>query len=440
LIMIQKVKKKPLTLIKNNMKRFITIIALALLPISLWAQHFSNKAKVNPVTGNAFYKIKINADIIAFCNNDLQDLRLFDNDGNEIPYLLNKEHLYEQHTTFSTYSFNQTKEANKDIIIIENKNKDSIGQFLFEMKNADASRLIRISGSDNKDNWFVVRDSFYFESYGGDNTTMIQKSLQFPKTDYAFYKIEIRNNSNESPLNIIRIGNNNSSAIPAVFQRVNGITYTIADSNKSTFIHVRVKPGNKVDRLSFTIDAPEMFHRNVVIKKFINTGTYSNPSGSAIASKKIAREYQPVTMNAELSSTYVNNIDCSDFLGNEKCDSFIIQIMNQDDAPLHFKSIEGYQLGTTITAKLEKDKAYFLYFGDSLLTAPSYDLVYFNKNIPGNIKSIDVQNVQSKQQEDKDEYNGNKDKWIVWIGLGLAGITILLLTINMMKKMNHDQS
>lgn len=437
---MQKPKEKLQTLIKNNMKRFIIFITIALLPISLWAQHFSNKAKVDPITDNAFYKIKINAYIVALCNNDLQDLRLFDNDGKEIPYLLNREHLYEQHTSFSTYSFSQTKEGNKDIIIVENKNKDSIGQFLFEMKNADASRLIRISGSDNKDNWFVVRDSFYFESYGYDNATMIQKSLQFPKTDYAFYKVEIRNNSNESPLNIIRIGNNNSAAIPAVFQRVNGISYTVSDSNKSTFIHVKVKPGNKIDRLSFTIDTPEMFHRTVIIKKFVPLDYSDSYSGSAISSKKIPRDFQPVTMNAELSSTYVNNIDCSNFLGSDKCDSFIIQVVNQDDAPLHFKSITGYQLGTTITAKLDKDKAYFLYFGDSILTAPSYDLVYFNKNIPIDIKSVNVQSVQLKQQEDKDEYNGNKDKWIVWIGLGLAGITILLLTINMMKKMNHNQN
>lgn len=421
------------------MKRFIVILTIITLPMTLWAQHFSHKAKVNPVSTDAFYKIRINADVVAFCNNQLQDLRLFDNDGTEVPYFLTKEQLNEQHTTFSTYAFKQTKDGNKDIIIVENKNKDSIGQFLLEMKNADASRLIRISGSDNKDNWFVVRDSFYFESYGDNNGTTIEKSLQFPKTDYGFYKIEIRNNNNESPLNIIRIGHKSNAFIAAVFQRVNGISYTVADSNKSTFIHFKAKPGNKIDRLAFTIDAPEMFFRKIIIKKFI-ADDYSDYSGSASGLKRKTSAYKPVTIEAELSSNYVNNVDCSDFLGVEKYDSFIIQIVNKDDVPLHFKSIEAYQLGTTITAKLGKDKTYFLYFGDSLLTEPSYDLVYFSKNIPVDIKSIDVQSVQPKQQEDKDEYNGNKDKMIVWIGLGLAGITILLLTMNMMKKMNKTEA
>jgi hypothetical protein len=417
------------------MKRFLIITLCIILPIVLPAQNFSYKAKLDPVSNTSFYKIKINADVVGYCNNQLEDLRLFDNDGKEIPYLLNKEPLYEQNTAFQTYPFSITKKDNKDIVVIENKNKDSVNQFLFEMKNADASRLVRISGSDNKTDWFVVRDSFYFGADDNGNTPMVQRFLRFPETDYAFYKVEISNDNNESPLNIIRIGKNSASAIAAVFQAVNGLNYKIVDSNKSTFIHFKLKSANKIDKLSFTIDAPEMYHRSVVITKFVST-VYNDDSHHS-NSIKSSRAYDPATISAELSSSGSTNINCTSLLGEEKCDSFIVQILNQDDAPLHIKSIDAFQLGVTITAKLEKEKSYFLYFGDSLLTTPVYDLVYFEKNIPSKIESLGVQAVQPKEQKDKDEYNGNKDKWIVWIGLGLAGIIILLLTVNMMKKMNH---
>jgi hypothetical protein len=421
------------------MKRFLVIIIVFLLPLLLQAQNFSSKAKVNPVNSTSFYKIKINADIISFCNNELQDLRLFDNDGKEVPYLLNKERLGEQTTDFETYPFMITQNGTKGIIIVENKNKHSLNQFLFEMKNADATRLVRISGSDNKDSWFVVRDSFYFESYSGNNAAVVQKLLQFPQTDYAFYKIEISNGNNESPLNIIRIGNDNTTSIAALFQPVNGLSYKIVDSLKSTFIYFRLKQGNKIDKLSFSIDAPEMYKRNVMVKKWDVIRYTDSYDGSTSRSGKMRGDFSGNTMNAELSSMGTNNIICASFLGEQKYDSFVVQILNQDDAPLHIKDIKGYQLMTDITAKLEKDKSYFLYFGDSLLSAPAYDLVYFQKNIPDSITSVDVQAVQPKQQQDKDEYNGNKDKWIVWIGLGIAGITILLLTVNMMKKMKHTE-
>ena len=422
------------------MKRFIIIIIAAILPMSLWAQHFSNKAKVNPVSNTSFYNIRINTDVIGYCNDQLQDLRLFDNDGKEVPYLLKKQQANEQNTSFDTYPFTINKEGNKDIVVIENKNKDSIHQFLFEMKNADASRLIRISGSDNKANWFVVKDSFYFESYGNNNSPTIQKSLSFPETDYNFYKVEISNGSNESPLNIIRIGKNNSAAITAIYQRVNNLNYKMLDSNKCTFIHFKLKQSNKIDKLSFAIDAPEMYKRSIVITKFIRSQYPDNINYTASNSKSAKRNYEQATMSAELASNGSTNIDCANFLGEEKCDSFVVQIINQDDAPLHIQTITAFQLGTTITAKLEKEKTYFLYFGDSLLTAPVYDLVYFEKNISPKIETVDIQAIQPKEQKDKDEYNGNKDKWIVWIGLSIAGITILLLTINMMKKMKHAES
>jgi hypothetical protein len=420
------------------MKRFLIIMICAGLPMSLCAQHFSNKAKVDPVNVTSFYKIKINPDIVSYSNDQFQDLRLFDNDGKEVPYLLNKEVVGEQNTAFATYGFKISNDGNKSIVIIENPNKDSIQQFLFEMKNANATRLLRISGSDNKADWYVVRDSFYFESLGDDNSPMIQRSLHFPETDYAFYEVEISNGANESPLNVIRVGKNSTSYIAALFQRVNNLSYKIVDSNKSTYIHFKMKPGNKIDKLSFNIDAPEMYKRSLIITKIMYADGQSNPSSTSNVSEISRIDNQ--TMNAELASNGSTNIDVGSFLGEEKCDSFIIQIQNLDDAPLHFKSIEAFQLGTTLTAKMEKGKTYFLYFGDSLLAAPAYDLVYFNKNIPANITSVNVQSVQAKDQPNKDEYNGDKDKWIVWAGLGIAGVTILLLTMNMMKKMKHTES
>src|ERR1700742_1224244 len=105
------------------MKRFSFIILLVLAPALLLAQNFGYKAKVSPVGNTAFYNIKIDANIAGYANDQLQDLRLFDNDGNEVPYLLKKEAIGAQSTSFASYPFSISKEGNKGIIIIENKEK-----------------------------------------------------------------------------------------------------------------------------------------------------------------------------------------------------------------------------------------------------------------------------------------------------------------------------
>lgn len=415
------------------MKYFLSsAIALLFLPGIAMAQNFSYKAKLPSVNQTAFYRININPEVAAFSQAQLRDLRLFDNEGKEIPYLVKKELTGQSETGFVTYPIVSTTAPDKQTLIIENREKRNIDQFIFEMKNADASRQVRISGSDDKASWYVVKDSFNFASFaeGGDAT--IRKSLNFPGTDYTFYKVEIKTGNNESPLNILTVGNYSTSTKEAKYQLVNGLTYTRKDSNKVTYLYFTCIPGNRIDKLVFTITGPELYKRSLVLKKD-GDEAYRNTYTSASQKQKRApvidyRDY-------ELSSDHEKSIDCSDFLGYSKDRTFTVEISNQDNEPLSFSEIKAYQLTTTVTAKLAKDKTYFLYFGDSLLADPAYDLVYFENNLPKNITSLEPMAVQPKEQKDKDEYNAAKDKYIVWIGLGLAGIIILALTMNMMKKM-----
>lgn len=416
-------------------KIFSPLLCMIVLPTIVMGQNFAYKSKVNPVSNTNFYKITINADIAARSNATLQDLRLFDNEGTEIPYLLHKEQISQQEAYFKTFPFTINTEGNKVNLIVENQQKLNINKLLFTMKNAEATRLVRISGSEDKVHWYVVKDSFNFESLANTNTPMVKKALIFPETDYSFFKIEITNGPNQAPLNIINIGNDKVLEKQASFQLINGLKYTIKDSNKTTIIRCKVAPGNRIDQLRFSITAPETYMRKAVIEK-ITEDTYNDDYNGVSSIKK--RTYSPGSFNIELSSEKPNNIITSGFLGTDKCDSFTIYLFNNDDVPLQIKEIKAFQLVSTITAKLEKDKSYFLYFGDSLLYQPAYDLVYFEQKIPKSIQTIECGKVLPKEQKVKEEYNGNKDKWIVWIGLAIAGITILLLTLNMMKKMKAE--
>lgn len=423
--------------LKNfNLKYPIVLfICCLLLPGAVRAQSFQYKAKVNPVSRTSFYKILISPDISGRSQPNMQDLRLFDNEGKETPYLMNREVAGQSETQFVTYPLTSAIEGTRQTVIIENKDKRHIDKFVFAMKNADASRLVRISGSEDKTNWYVVRDSFYFESYTDIDESIVKRSLAFPGGDYRFYKIEITRKNNEAPLNILNAGNYSTNTKEAAYQEVTGLTFTRTDTNKITRILVRCTPGNRIDKLEFSIARPEMYHRTLQISKLIEMETGSSYS----ASVKKAR-YAPSTdfKSYELSSDRPASIICTGFLGYSKQKEFIIEIQNQDDQPLQITGIKAFQLTTTLTAKLEQGKNYFLYFGDSLLQTPAYDIVYFSKNLPTHIQTIEHEKVQPKNQIDKDEYDSTKDQYIVWIGLGLAGIIILILTLNMMKNMKKD--
>lgn len=376
-----------------------------------YTQNFTYKSKINAITKNTFYKVVLSSELSAHSCNHLEDLRIIDNAGKEIPYLLTKESSYSSKSNFIQYSILENKNNYEwQTIIIENPNKDKIDRFILEMKNADANRILQMSGSNNKQKWYVIRDSFYFNSYNNENTSNIQKEITFPSCDYMYYKIDIRN-KNKNPLNILSAGYyTNTIQIPS-FQSISGLSYKIKTFNKKTYITCICTPANRIDQLRFYISSPNMYKR--VGKITNNTENETTKEDYTIkplhlSSKLYKRspESFPST-DFEFNSEVKTIIETENILGNTKTDSFTIEVNNQDNEPLQIDSMSAYQLTTTLTASLDKDKSYFLYFGDSLLESPTYDLPYFQNKIPTDVNTVTIGPVLAKEVKISNEYNND---------------------------------
>jgi hypothetical protein len=414
---------------------FALLIMLSALP--LHAQNFLFKSKIEAVPKNGFYKIILSSDINARCNNNLQDLRMMDNDGKEIPFLLKKESSYQQESDFNEYTILENSTMGDwQTLIVENPYKTSIDKLLFEMKNAEADRMVRINGSDDKQKWFVVKDNFSFSSYQNESSANVFNYVTFPLTDYKYYRVEIKI-KNKLPLNILKAGYTNTIAKAPSFNQINGLTFTRKDSKKKTTLNFICNPSNRIDKLVFSISAPSLYHRNAMLFKEVEEN--NNLYESNLGSMKKYKRYLPSSASFEISSDKETVFITSDFLGNVKTNSFIVEISNEDNEPLQLNSIKGYHLVTTISAELKKDKNYFLYFGDSLLIAPSYDIVYFETKISDSVSLLKTGNVLPKSIKEETEYNGNADKYLVWIGLGIVGLLLLFVISNMLKNMKKDE-
>ena len=75
-----------------------------------YTQNFTYKSKINAITKNTFYKVVLSSELSAHSCNHLEDLRIIDNAGKEIPYLLTKESSYEP-DTHSYHLYPGTRES-----------------------------------------------------------------------------------------------------------------------------------------------------------------------------------------------------------------------------------------------------------------------------------------------------------------------------------------
>ncbi len=141
----------------------------------------------------------------------------------------------------------------------------------------------------------------------------------------------------------------------------------------------------------------------------------------------------------ELNSTWQNFYETSYFLGKEHQTQFTILIDNDDNEPLQFESIQAYQLNSHLIAELQPGISYYLYFGNSLLEKPTYDLVYFENEISDTIQQIGIEKIQPKASKNEDEFSNTNDKLFVWLGLIIVGIILFILTTQMIKKINFQE-
>jgi len=426
---------------RTTTKRLLLVLFIVYGQVG-FAQNFTYKSKINSIAKNAFYKVLLSSELSAHSSNHLEDLRIIDNKGKEIPYLLTKESSYGSKSNFIQYTILENKNDNQwQTIIIENPNKDKINKFILEMKNSDANRILQMSGSNDKKKWFVVRDNFYFTSYNNENTSNIQKEIAFPSSDYFYYKIDIKN-KDKNPINILSVGHyTNTIQIPS-FLTISGLSYKIRTSNKKTYITCVCSPANRIDRLKFYISSPTMYKRlgkitNNTENEKIKEDYTIRPLGSSSKLYKRSPESLPST-DFEFNSEVKAIIQTENILSNNKTDSFTIEINNQDNEALQIDSISAFQLTTTLTASLDKDKSYFLYFGDSLLQSPNYDLPYFQNKISTEIDAITIGPVVPKESKIADEYTNDNSVLYVWIGLAIIALILIYLTTNMLKKMKTE--
>jgi hypothetical protein len=288
------------------------------------------------------------------------------------------------------------------------------------IRNAEVEKEMKISGAFDTLLWFVVKDYQSIQSINNPNDIAAYLEIDFPTTNYTYFKIEI-SDRHSAPVDVIKAGYFQTGAVAGNYTPLNAQWY-VSDSayRKMSFLTIKWPDVHDVDAIELKIKSPQHFLRNAEVYSMWKQGVaWSNKkyiSDIVISSDAILR--YPIT-----------GIRANDFL---------IEIHNGDDAPLQFSGAEAYQLNHYCIAQLEKNKKYEFKFADAMTDFPSYDLKYFEKIIPADLKVIEpgkVLDVSTHQKQQAKTSGFFKDKWFIWAALSLTVLLLAFVTYRMMKEM-----
>ena len=409
----------------------LLFFSIIFLSVSTFAQDWHWEGELNDITNDGFYKINISPEIVSASENNNADIRIYDALGNEVPFIMEKELSVNLKEFFVEYKIitneTQRKWPYYSRIVIHNPKKNKISNFKLIIRNADVSKALKLSGSDDAVHWYVVKDKYRFRSIYNDEATAVIQILNFPNSNYEYYEILIddwRNN----PIKIEKVGYFDLAREEGKYAKI--INPTIEQKElkekKQSLVHVQFPTKQFINKIHLKIDGPEFYYRDaeILIKD------------STIYKKKKTEYFFRSIHSFIISSNSLNNIYFTGFDTKE----FYIRVNNYDDKPIIISSINIRQLKHYLISKLRKSENYYVRTGAIDILSPEYDLKYFKNEIPENLSFISTKGIIDISTKEQLKPRGLQvDKIVIWLLIGGIALLLIYFIIKMMKDMNSGK-
>jgi hypothetical protein len=391
------------------------------------AQEFKWLSNLPVVHYEGYYKVQLVPEIVSKLNSNLSDIRIFDDEENEIPYIVENEKSFEYKDYFVEYKIIEKTEQSSwpffTRLVIHNPKKNDISNIHLLIRNSDVRKTLKLSGSDDNKNWYSIKDGYRFHSLYSDENSSVIKIIDFPVSNYEYYEILIDDWKN-NPLNIVKAGYFNTSIENGKYTRTAfpEISQLELSKENQSLVKIVFNENIRINKIILHVKGPEFYYREAEFQ-----------IRDSILNKRNQYEYNFRTLSTVIISSNTLN---SWYFDNLRDNNLYLRINNFDDAPLKIDSAVTEQLNSYLICKMDKKKNYKLKFGNDNISQAIYDLEYFKDKIPtqipviqsGEIKSLIDENTESKSKF-------VFDKRLIWAFIIIVAVFLIYMITKMLKEM-----
>ena len=401
--------------LKTRIKTGITVLLLLSNCLAAFAQQsFKYRAAIKNIDSTGFYNINLDPLFIASGKPDLSDVRIIDSKNKFVPYIAGNQLANKNVRLYIGFPqvANTDKADTLTTFSIENAKALTLDHLWIRMRNTAVTRTVNLLGSDNKKDWYAIKENVLLEEADVNSEGNYEQLLSFPASTYRYIKIQV-NGKNRTPISILQAGIYTQRLFAPQYTLLKGATFTQKDSGKVSYIRVSFPVAYLVDRIRLKISGFRFYRRDVSVYEV--NGRINNP---LIDTVLISAGSQEINLSAHSKT-------------------LLIEVSNKDNAPLNVDGVMAYQLDRSVTSYLEKGKTYSLLTGDKNASAPNYDLGLFTDSIyrtPPQIThaAITPNPLFKTKTAEPDKFPA----WGIWVAVVAALLVLLTLTLKMTKEVN----
>lgn len=405
------------------MKSKISCLLGLLVSVQVLGQNFDFEARVSAVTDSGYHKIALSPELLGLTQLTLSDVRIYDQKGEEQAYLIRQENAVSMQSLFNEYDIidKAYKEDAISHLIFMNPEKRPIDNVSFLVKNTDVKKRARLSGSDDQENWYVIKDNYLLHAMRSEEETSEMRMLNFPLSDYAYFKLEIDDNW-RLPINILKVGYYDRQLQKGARTSYDCPNVSQKDTLKVSSVKVVFPVPVYVEQLQFSVSREDYYLRPTSVKV----------KREGIDRKKNKYEYFESLSSFKLNSNSENIIS----FGGTIVQELLLEIDNRDNHPLKVESIEASYLNKYVVCELQPGTSYTLKFGNESLNKPDYDLKAFANQIPADIPMVNHgEIVDLRPKEDELVESGFwSNKYLVWFVIAVVGFGLTYISFKIVKE------
>lgn len=411
-------------MMKESRNKLLYLILLSAVTANA---QFQYKAPLTKAANTKFYAIALKPELSSYVKTDFSDLRIADAMGRWVPHIIYRPFDKQATNTIIVHTILLTENGKTSTaVIIKGDLERSINIFTLKLKNADVERKAVLSGSDDKQNWFIIAEGQQLKSVTQNNSSTNQQKIYFPSSKYAFYKLVI-DNEKKDPLQILEVMSEILNEELKEIKGDSGKDYTInptpvlkqTEQGKFSIIKIELQQSYIIDFLKYTITGTKFFSRKAKLFSLLNNDVEKTWYTLALSDFTIDSD-KPLEIKLQAS---------------QKHKVLYLVVYNGDNPPLVFNTITTQQVTTFLITELQAQKEYELRFGDSAAIAPLYDLDKFARRITNEkIEQLQYQKIARVTAAAPRKIINN---WWIWPAiitvLGLLGFLTWKLTAEMKK-------
>ena len=403
-------------------KRWSSIFLFCLINICCAAQTAGYKfySRLDSIKTSGFYTVELTPELTAHLKTDYSDLRIVNDSGKWIPHVLHSDNSKGFDAVFMGLKFAKTENDKlKTTLLIENR-FDVISNIGLTIRNTTAERFCTLSGSDDKINWFVINDSILINPSFDDNTTKNTFMLNFPWSNYKYFKLKIYNN-NKDPFDIKDV----ITRTPPVLE-----LYSLNESMQNPLSKIQQKDSAKMSYIKIIQGEP--YHFDHISFKLSGVKYFSRKADLYIPENNTHSFLSPGRLLQ--SFTLSNNSTLQFKIPLCNAPIFYLLINNEDNPPITAIEVKTNNSYHSVTGYLENGNSYKMILDNLSAITPNYDLVKLAKDTPGKIlKSGKIIAFENNVPELTPAKN---NKWILWAAIAAALLILLLFTKKMIKEVD----